>query len=71
MQVICDKCGNKTTDAQYVEYLNLYLCKECYTEDIQKEESYYDFCQSCGRKYIPASESVEKEVLEDNKFFAK
>lgn len=52
----------------YVNYLHAYVCNKCYTDEIRKEEDYYDFCSAMEYRYSGKVEEKE-ESLDDEKFF--
>ena len=55
----------------YINYLNNYVCNDCYTDDIRKEEDYYDFCQSKEVRYEYTSHRETNKSLNNKKFYDK
>lgn len=66
----CTKCGNDyaTKDLHRINYSGEILCNNCYTDDIKKEEDYYDFC--CANEYrYEELVTEESEDLSNQKFY--
>ena len=69
----CARCGEEhpTRQMHYVNYLNKYVCVGCYTEDIRREEDYFDFCQSKESRYEYSNHREISSNLNNQKFYSK
>ena len=69
----CNGCGREvnTRDLHNVNYSGDNLCDKCYTQDVKKEEDYYDYCVANEYSYDSkdGKESRRTTSYSDKKFF--